>query len=50
MPAEPQHVVATGYAVPALIEVGAPLIGVSAWSTSTTTIDRSVPVATAQYR
>jgi len=32
VPAHPQRVVATGYAVPALIEVGAPLVGISTWT------------------
>lgn len=31
IPADPQRVVATGYAVPALIEAGAPLVGISSW-------------------
>ncbi|MEV0588074.1 ABC transporter substrate-binding protein [Nonomuraea sp. NPDC050310] len=31
IPADPQRVVATGYAVPALIEAGAPLAGISSW-------------------
>jgi iron complex transport system substrate-binding protein len=32
VPAHPQRVVATGYAVPALIEAGAPLVGISTWT------------------
>ncbi|MFD9889369.1 ABC transporter substrate-binding protein [Amycolatopsis sp. NPDC059027] len=32
IPAKPQRVVATGYAVPALIEAGAPLVGISTWA------------------
>jgi iron complex transport system substrate-binding protein len=32
IPAHPQRVVATGYAVPALIEAGAPLVGISTWT------------------
>ncbi|PSL07031.1 iron complex transport system substrate-binding protein [Haloactinopolyspora alba] len=31
IPADPQRVVATGYAVPVLIEVDAPLVGISGW-------------------
>ncbi|WP_320773802.1 ABC transporter substrate-binding protein [Streptomyces sp. CRN 30] len=31
IPADPQRVVATGYAVPALIEGDAPLVGISSW-------------------
>lgn len=31
IPAEPRKVVATGYAVPALIEAGTPLVGISTW-------------------
>lgn len=31
IPADPQRVVATGYAVPALIEAEAPLVGISSW-------------------
>ncbi|WP_415949184.1 ABC transporter substrate-binding protein [Streptomyces sp. KLOTTS4A1] len=31
IPADPQRVVATGYAVPALIEADAPLVGISSW-------------------
>lgn len=31
IPAEPQRVVATGYAVPVLIEAGAKLVGISSW-------------------
>ncbi|WP_284574797.1 ABC transporter substrate-binding protein [Streptomyces sp. 2P-4] len=31
IPAAPKRVVATGYAVPALIEAGAPLVGISTW-------------------
>ncbi|MQS06170.1 ABC transporter substrate-binding protein [Streptomyces alkaliphilus] len=31
IPADPQRVVATGYAVPVLIEAGAPLVGISSW-------------------
>ncbi len=31
IPADPQRVVATGYAVPALIEADAPLVGISTW-------------------
>ena len=32
IPVHPQRVVATGYAVPALIEAGAPLVGISTWT------------------
>ncbi|MDA3642715.1 ABC transporter substrate-binding protein [Saccharopolyspora indica] len=32
VPAKPQRVIATGYAVPALIEADAPLVGISAWA------------------
>jgi iron complex transport system substrate-binding protein len=35
IPARPQRVVATGYAVPALIEAGAPLVGISTWTRGT---------------
>ncbi|MFD7548822.1 ABC transporter substrate-binding protein [Streptomyces sp. NPDC059578] len=31
IPADPKRVVATGYAVPVLIEAGAPLVGISSW-------------------
>ncbi|MEV7196985.1 ABC transporter substrate-binding protein [Streptomyces sp. NPDC093510] len=31
IPADPKRVVATGYAVPAMIEGGAPLVGISSW-------------------
>ncbi|MBB6174385.1 iron complex transport system substrate-binding protein [Nocardiopsis mwathae] len=31
IPADPQRVVATGYAVPVLIEADAPLVGISSW-------------------
>ncbi|ROQ63249.1 iron complex transport system substrate-binding protein [Streptomyces sp. 840.1] len=31
IPAHPKRVVATGYAVPAMIEAGAPLVGISSW-------------------
>ncbi|MEH0558161.1 MULTISPECIES: ABC transporter substrate-binding protein [Streptomyces] len=31
IPADPKRVVATGYAVPALIEADAPLVGISSW-------------------
>ncbi|MUN41807.1 ABC transporter substrate-binding protein [Actinomadura litoris] len=31
IPARPRRVVATGYAVPVLIELGAPLVGISSW-------------------
>jgi iron-siderophore transport system substrate-binding protein len=31
IPVTPKRVVATGYAVPALIEAGAPLVGISSW-------------------
>ncbi|MFF0742766.1 ABC transporter substrate-binding protein [Streptomyces sp. NPDC004111] len=31
IPAEPKRVVATGYAVPAMIEADAPLVGISSW-------------------
>ncbi|TDD55191.1 ABC transporter substrate-binding protein [Saccharopolyspora elongata] len=39
IPAKPQRVIATGYAVPALIEADAPLVGISAWA-------RGVPMFT----
>lgn len=32
IPAKPQRIVATGYAVPVLLESQAPLVGISAWS------------------
>ncbi|GAA1964189.1 ABC transporter substrate-binding protein [Amycolatopsis minnesotensis] len=32
IPAKPQRVIATGYAVPALIEAKAPLVGISSWA------------------
>jgi ABC-type Fe3+-hydroxamate transport system substrate-binding protein len=32
IPADPKRVVATGYAVPALIETDAPLVGISSWN------------------
>lgn len=35
IPAEPQRVVATGYAVPVLLEADAPLVGISLWSRGT---------------
>jgi iron complex transport system substrate-binding protein len=31
IPVSPRRIVATGYAVPALIETGAPLVGISSW-------------------
>lgn len=31
IPADPKRVVATGYAVPVMIEAGAPLVGISSW-------------------
>ncbi|MCX4661696.1 ABC transporter substrate-binding protein [Streptomyces uncialis] len=31
IPVDPQRVVATGYAVPVLVEAGAPLVGISSW-------------------
>jgi iron complex transport system substrate-binding protein len=31
IPVAPQRIVATGYAVPALLEAGAPLVGISTW-------------------
>ncbi|OZM81261.1 ABC transporter substrate-binding protein [Pseudonocardia sp. MH-G8] len=37
IPVAPQRIVATGYAVPALIETGAPLVGISTW-------ERGVPL------
>jgi iron complex transport system substrate-binding protein len=39
IPVEPQRIVATGYAVPALIETGAPLVGISTWQ-------RGIPLMT----
>ncbi|WP_214405556.1 ABC transporter substrate-binding protein [Pseudonocardia lacus] len=39
VPVAPQRVVATGYAVPALIEADAPLVGISTW-------DRGLPLMT----
>lgn len=38
IPVDPERVVATGYAVPALIETGAPLVGISTWSRGLTTM------------
>lgn len=35
IPADPQRVVATGYAVPVLLEVDAPLVGISEWGRGT---------------
>jgi len=35
IPAEPERVVATGYAVPVLLEVDAPLVGISEWGRGT---------------
>ncbi len=35
IPAEPERVVATGYAVPVLLEADAPLVGISAWGRGT---------------
>ncbi|MFI6501767.1 ABC transporter substrate-binding protein [Nonomuraea typhae] len=43
IPAKPQRVVATGYAVPALIEAGAPLAGISSWK-------RGLPMMDAKAR
>ncbi|GAA2581333.1 ABC transporter substrate-binding protein [Actinomadura fulvescens] len=43
VPVKPERVVATGYAVPALIEAGAPLVGISTWK-------RGVPMMDAQTR
>lgn len=43
IPADPQRVVATGYAVPALIEAGAALVGISSW-------ERGVEMMTADDR
>src|SRR5918992_883513 len=39
IPVAPQRIVATGYAVPALIEAGAPLVGISSWQ-------RGIPLMT----
>jgi iron complex transport system substrate-binding protein len=35
IPVDPERIVATGYAVPVLIEAGADLVGISAWSRGT---------------
>ncbi|MGH3243551.1 MAG: ABC transporter substrate-binding protein [Spirillospora sp.] len=43
IPAKPKRVVATGYAVPVLIELGAPLVGISTWK-------RGIPMMSAQDR
>ncbi|ACU36658.1 ABC transporter substrate-binding protein [Actinosynnema mirum] len=43
VPASPKRVIATGYAVPALLEADAPLVGISAWS-------RGVPMMDADDR
>ncbi|MFA1548719.1 ABC transporter substrate-binding protein [Actinomadura chokoriensis] len=43
IPAEPQRVVATGYAVPALIEADAKLVGISSWK-------RGLPLMTDEDR
>ncbi|MFE0154325.1 ABC transporter substrate-binding protein [Nonomuraea sp. NPDC059007] len=43
IPADPKRVVATGYAVPVLIEAGAPLTGISTWK-------RGVPLMDAKTR
>lgn len=43
IPAKPQRVVATGYAVPPLIEAGAPLVGISTWK-------RGVPMMDARTK
>jgi len=39
IPASPERVVATGYAVPVLIESGADLVGISQWSRGTALMD-----------
>jgi iron complex transport system substrate-binding protein len=39
IPVAPQRIVATGYAVPALIEAGAPIVGISSWQ-------RGIPLMT----
>ncbi|MFG2085066.1 MULTISPECIES: ABC transporter substrate-binding protein [unclassified Spirillospora] len=43
IPVEPQRVIATGYAVPVLIEAGAKLAGISSWK-------RGLPLMTAEDR
>lgn len=43
IPARPKRVVATGYAVPVLIEFGAPLVGISTWK-------RGIPMMSAEDR
>ncbi|TDC90764.1 ABC transporter substrate-binding protein [Actinomadura sp. 7K507] len=43
IPAEPKRVVATGYAVPVLIEAGAELVGISSWK-------RGLPLMTPEDR
>jgi iron complex transport system substrate-binding protein len=43
IPVAPRRVVATGYAVPALIEAGAPLVGISTW-------ERGIPLMTPEDR
>ncbi|GAA3029631.1 ABC transporter substrate-binding protein [Actinokineospora globicatena] len=43
IPAAPKRVIATGYAVPALLEAGAPLVGISTWR-------RGLPMMTPQTR
>ncbi|MEU5878792.1 ABC transporter substrate-binding protein [Spirillospora sp. NPDC047279] len=43
IPVKAERVVATGYAVPALIEAGAPLVGISSWK-------RGVPMMDAQTK
>jgi iron complex transport system substrate-binding protein len=43
IPVKPRRVIATGYAVPALLEAGAPLVGISSWK-------RGVPLMNDQER
>ncbi|MFC9252133.1 ABC transporter substrate-binding protein [Amycolatopsis thailandensis] len=43
IPVSPKRVIATGYAVPALLEAGAPLVGVSSWK-------RGIPLFNEQER
>lgn len=43
IPAKPKRVIATGYAVPALLEAKAPLVGISTWK-------RGLPMMTAEDR
>ncbi|WP_433327685.1 ABC transporter substrate-binding protein [Spirillospora sp. CA-294931] len=45
VPVRPRRIVATGYAVPALIEAGAPLVGISTWKRGLPMMDAQVKAA-----